>query len=148
MTLRLSSGLRDAIATNYGLGRLLNKGYIEVYSGEQPEFADLPPSGELLARITQDGLPPPDDANDAGGLQLQLGASPGDLVNKGAWVMKGVATGSPGWWRFRTKNDAGDSTQSSYRMDGASGDSMAPTAPITPATATDVVEFRINLPYQ
>ena len=150
MTLRLSSGLRDAIATNYGLGRLLNKGCIEVYSGTQPEFADLPPSGVLLARITQDGLAPPTAWNEAGGLQLQLGMIAGDLINKGVWVLKGVASGSPGWWRFLVpKHDEGLLSLSSHRIDGAAGDSMTQVPPtITPATVTEVAEFRINLPYQ
>lgn len=150
MTIRLSSGLRDSIVSNYGLGAMMYKGHIQVYSGAQPASADMPPTGTLLAFVTQDGLPIPVPGDDVGGLMLQLGANAGELVNDGSWVMKGVASGTPGWWRFvAAPIDAGMLSVTACRIDGAVGDSIAPAlGPVTPATSETLAGFLLTLPYQ
>lgn len=150
MTIRLSSGLRDAVVTNYGLGAMLFRGYIQVYSGDQPDSADMPPAGTLLASITQGGLPIPVPGNDAGGLLLQLGAYAGEIINDGTWTLKGVATGTPGWWRFiATPLDAGLLSSTACRMDGAATDSISPAiGQITSATRLELDGFLLTLPHQ
>lgn len=137
MTIRLSSGLRDAVISNYGLGATLFGGRIQIYSGTQPLFADLPPTGVLLATVTQ-----------AGGLQLQLGPRAGDIVNAGEWTLTGLADGTPGWWRF-VGPGADDGTESAAlpRLDGVVADSVQ-DMPLTISTSTSIplAGFILSLP--
>lgn len=145
MTIRLSSGLRDAVVTNYGLGAMLFGGHLQIYSGEQPASADMAPSGTLLALVTQDGKP-----TTAGGLKLTYGPKVGELINDGAWVLKGVASGAPGWWRFVGAHPD-DGTQSAYfaRLDGAVGDSVQDMpALIADTTVLPIGGFLLSLPSQ
>lgn len=149
MTLRLSSGLRDAVITNHGLGSLINGGYIQVFSGEQPETADMPPTGTLLATITQEGLPIPIPGSDEGGLMVQLGPAVGELVSLGTWRLRGLAAGDPGWWRFVGSGpDNGAYSSTLCRIDGAATDSIVPAlAPITAATDIAMGGFSLSFPY-
>lgn len=146
MTIRLSSGLRDAVISNWGLGAAMSGGHIQIYTGTQPASADQPPTGTLLARITQDGVPAPG----AGGLKMQLGTNAGDLANLGAWVMRGLADGAPGWWRFVAEPaDAGQITTELCRIDGAVGESVqGMPSLITPATNLPLAGFIFSLSNQ
>ena len=151
MTLRLSSPLRDAVVSNYGLGAMMTGGHIQVYSGTQPDTADMPPTGTLLAFITQDGLPIalPGESDDSG-LMMQLGTNAGELTNAGSWVLVGKASGEPGWWRFVGEPvDTGAAATTECRIDGAVTDSFSPPlGPISPSTVFALSEFLISLPYQ
>ena len=145
MTIRLSSGLRDAVVTSYGLGAMLLGGHLQIYSGEQPASADMAPSGNLLALVTQGGQPIA-----TGGLRLTYGPKAGELINDGAWVLKGVANGTPGWWRFVGAHPD-DGAQSTYfaRLDGAVGDSVQDMpALIASTTVLPVGGFLLSLPSQ
>lgn len=148
--IRLSSGLRDAVVTNYGLGVMMIKGHIQVYSGVQPASADLSPTGTLLAFITQGGLRTPLPGDDAGGLMLQSGHNAGELINSGEWVLRGVAAGAPGWWRFvAAPMDAGQPSDFLCRIDGSAGDSISPLLPaITTSTVLPLAGFLLSLPHQ
>lgn len=52
MTIRLSSGLRNAVAQCLGVAGALASGSIEIYSGAQPASADSAVSGTLLGVVT------------------------------------------------------------------------------------------------
>ena len=52
MTVRLSTGLRNAIVGSMGLTGALIRGYIGIYTGSQPASADSPATGTLLGRVT------------------------------------------------------------------------------------------------
>lgn len=52
MTIRLSTGLRNAMAQGLGLAGVLNRGSINIYSGPQPVSADAAATGTLLGTIT------------------------------------------------------------------------------------------------
>ena len=52
MTLRLSSGLRNALLNGGSLKQALSGGKLKIYSGSQPATADAAPTGTLLATIT------------------------------------------------------------------------------------------------
>lgn len=52
MTLRLSTGLRNALTNGGGFGQIFNRGRIEIYSGTQPTTADAAFTGTLLGTIT------------------------------------------------------------------------------------------------
>ena len=144
MTIRLSSGLRDAVISNYGLGAMLFRGHIQIYTGEQPASADMPPSGTLLATVTQDGKAAPGD----GGLQMKLGPTAGDLVHSGAWVLKGVASGVPGWWRMVGPHaDAGELSTFFARLDGSVPEGVQDMPPlITAAMVMPVAGFLLSFP--
>lgn len=55
MSLRISTALRNALASGYGLRELLRDGRLYVYSGSQPADADTDVSGILLVTFTLDG---------------------------------------------------------------------------------------------
>ncbi|MDH5857805.1 hypothetical protein [Lampropedia aestuarii] len=124
MTNRLSSGLRHSMVSNYGLGSMLNFGHIRIYSGTQPDSADLPPTGVLLAVVSAGGIDPV-PGTQTGGLEVDVGSEYGQLVNVGNWVLKGKANGVPGWWRFVWSAPDNDSESQYYpRLDGAVGESL------------------------
>jgi hypothetical protein len=52
MTVKLSTGARNAQAQSGGFSGAFNKGVIRVYSGSQPASADAPLTGTLLGNIT------------------------------------------------------------------------------------------------
>ena len=58
MTLRISTGLRNAIANSLGFGGAMNKGFINIYSGAQPANADAAATGTLLATVSSSSLTP------------------------------------------------------------------------------------------
>lgn len=116
MTIRLSSGLADAIISNTGLGMSMSGGYIQVYGGEQPFSADLPPEDPLLAIITTQGAPP----LEGGALYMEFGPMPGTIVNADPWVLTGQASGEElRWWRFVGLHDDGQgASHTACRIDG------------------------------
>lgn len=147
--IRLSSGLRTSIITNYGLGMLMQLGRIYLYSGSQPEYADAAPTGTKLAVVCQDGILPAPDV-DAGGLQLRGGTDPGTLVNDGNWVLKGLATGTPSWWRFVWNGEDNEATSNYYpRIDGQVGESLVLSTPgVTATTEAAISSFFLVFPSQ
>lgn len=52
MTVRLSTGVRNAIAQGIGFASLFNRGVIQIYSGSQPNTADSAIAGTLLGTVT------------------------------------------------------------------------------------------------
>ena len=144
MTIRVSSGLRASLLSDYGLTAMMNYGVIEVYSGTQPESASFAPTGTLLGYVTNNG-----DAfqpnTTVGGLKLQLSGT-GSLTFDGVWRLKGVDSGEAGWWRWKWNavDDDGDSTFYP-RMDGAVNESLVLADPtITPATDVVITDFNVN----
>lgn len=53
MTVRFSTGLRNALAQGLGFGGALNRGYMEVFSGGQPATADAAATGTKLGIVTK-----------------------------------------------------------------------------------------------
>lgn len=145
--IRLSSGLRTSIITNYGLGMLMQLGRIYLYDGPQPEYADAAPTSVKLAVVCQDGIIPAANV-DAGGLQLRGGPDAGTLINDGTWVLKGLATGTPLWWRFVWNGEDNEAASSYYpRIDGQVGESLVlSAATVGPATAVPISSFFLVFP--
>lgn len=52
MTVRLSTGLRNAIVGSFGFNGALSRGYIGIYTGSQPATADSAATGTLLGKVT------------------------------------------------------------------------------------------------
>lgn len=140
---RLSTGLRNAIAGNYGLGAMMNGGIIRVYDGTYPESTDEPPNSVEVARITTEGrvFIPETDPNQAG--LILIGVSPGGVTNAGGWVLRGIATGTAVWWRWCwRKTDHGETSLSLPRIDGLIGDGlMLGTTAIYPSMTVMIDHF-------
>ena len=148
MTIRLSSGLRDAVITNYGLGRSLQLGHIRFYTGNQPASADAAATGALVGVVTASGLPVPTGQDSNAGLRFALGRGAGTLTSLGDWVVRVMAPTPPGWWRFVGAHPD-DGAQSTYfaRLDGAAGDSVQDMpALIASTTVLPVGGFLLSLP--
>ncbi|MDO5691115.1 MAG: hypothetical protein Q4G70_01365 [Pseudomonadota bacterium] len=138
--IRLSSALRAALATDYGVARMLQLGHIRVFSGEQPASADDADQGEHLASITQDG-------NDvypgltAGGLVLVPGPVAGACQNSGNWVLKVHRSGVAGWWRFYWNSyDGGRATDYTPRVDGTIGEGLVLPQPMLTANQSEPID--------
>jgi hypothetical protein len=145
---RFSTGLRNALASEYGLGIMMNGGIIRVYGGARPENPDLPPGTAELGRITTEGrvFISGDDPN-AAGLLLRL-VPPGGLTfdpAAGQWRLLGVDTGSATWWRWNWRW-ADPNTDSAFypRIDGtvgATGELQLTSTSITPSTDRQIEQF-------
>lgn len=126
MTIKLSTGLRTALAGTTGFGATFDKGVIHIYSGPQPSSADAPVSGTLLGIVTSSAAPFTfgDPANG-----LEFDPAVAGTVSKSStqeWKFKGIANGTAGW--FRLMGNALDSLGSSTvlpRLDGSIGTSGA-----------------------
>lgn len=144
---RFSTGLRDAMAVNYGLGAMMNSGIIRVYAGARPATPDLAPGSMELGRITTEGkvFIPVTDPNEAG-LRLSF-VSPGTLINQGSWRLKGVATGTAVWWRWNWHNaDSNAFSTTLPRVDGLVGtDLVLTTNAILPSTDVAIEQFMFVL---
>ena len=136
---RFSTGLRNALIGYYGLGVMMNGGIIRVYGGERPASPDDPPGTPELGRITTGGrvFIPDGDPYEAG-LQVAV-SSPGTLTGVGEWRLKGVAIGTPIWWRW-CWSSADPLTPSQYypRVDGLVGTELVLSL-IQTTVSTDVM---------
>ena len=124
--IRLSTGLRNAIAGNDGLGAMMNGGIIRVFSGTQPASPDLSPGSTELARITTEGKTFYSVTDPEGAGLIVAVVSPGALISVGEWRMKGIAVGTAGWFRW-CWSQVDPLTESSFypRIDGTIGESFA-----------------------
>ncbi len=126
MTVKLSTGLRNAMAGLTGFGTTFEDGVIYVYSGSQPANADAAVTGTLLGKFTKDGAAFAFGSPTNG---LQFDAPVAGVVSKAAadeWRMTGIAAGTAGW--FRLMGNAADALGVSTalpRMDGSIGTSGA-----------------------
>ena len=111
MTIRASSGLKDAMLGEVGFKAALANGVLRIYTGVQPASADQATTGSLLATITlaggafTHGSPTNGlnwDTPDGGTISKPSGAT---------WTGTGSAAGVAGWARF-FGNPVDDGSQS------------------------------------
>lgn len=150
--IRFSTGLRNAITLDYGLGMMMNGGVIRVYGGTMPSTPDDPPGTTELGRITTEGkvFIPGDDTVGAGLLLAFI--SPGTLINDGDWRLKGLASGTATWFRW-CWNQSDPLLSSDYypRMDGdvgASGALRLVSTALTASTDVLIMGFQLVLPME
>lgn len=126
MTIKLSTGLRTALAGATGFGVTFNQGVIHIYSGPQPVTADAPVSGTLLGIVTQAAGPFAFGSPTNG---LEFDAAVDGTVSKNPaqeWKFKGIADGTAGWFRLMgNAADALGNSTTSPRLDGSIGTSGA-----------------------
>lgn len=144
---RFSTGLRNAMASNYGLGLMMNGGVIRVYGGTRPATPDSPPGTTKLAQITTGGkvfVP----GNDTVGAGLLLSVvSPGILAKSGTWSLKASAFGTATWWRWCWAG-ADTLAESTYypRVDGLVGTELILVdASMYPGLDTEIEQFLFSL---
>lgn len=143
MTLRLSTGLRNAMANS--VATALRFGEIDIYSGAQPASPDSPATGTLLGTVTIGTL-------GAAGTGLEFTAASGGVINKsGTWQFTGLANGTAGYFRFR--GDAADANGTSttlVRMDGSIGTAGAvmnmSSTTIATGAVTTIDQFSLTIP--
>ena len=145
MTIRISSGLRAGMMTVYGFQYLMEYGRIDVYTGEPPSSADQPPTGTRVAQITNNG-----DAflqgTTQGGLRLVSDVR-GSVTKSGVWLLRGLATGTAGWFRFKwNARDDNVFSETVPRIDGRIGEDLfLPTTNMAPHVSFELSDFRLTL---
>lgn len=127
MTVRLSSGLKDALVSNYGLGAMFIGGEFRIYSGAQPETPDAPPVGELVGTITSmnQNLQPL-------GLRFVLGADVGTVQTDSSLytVITAILADRPiSWFRLVQRGDTGEQSILAPRLDFAVSDAVIADMP-------------------
>lgn len=142
---RFSTGMRNAIASEYGLGVMMNGGIIRLYGQQRPKTPDSAPGTVELGQITTEGrvFIAGDDPNEAG-LYLQL-VSPGSLIrdaDKGDWRLKGSANGTCTWWRWNWRW-ADPNTESTFypRIDGTTEELQLSNTSITTTMNRPIEQF-------
>ena len=153
MTIKLSTGLRTALAGATGFGATFEKGVIHIYSGPQPVTADSAAPGTLLGVVTGDAGPFA-FGSPTNGLEFDPAAAGG--VSKSAvqeWKFRGLANGTAGWFRLmgNTSDALGQST-TSPRLDGSVGTSGADlnlsNIAVTTGTPATIDVFAFGIPAQ
>lgn len=118
MTVRLSTGLRNALAGTTGFAAAFANGVIEIRTGNQPATADEAVTGTLLGTVTlNSGAFTPGSPTNG----LTFAAAAGGAVSKsGVWSFNGAADGTAGWFRLKANAvDAGALSTTHVRMDGS-----------------------------
>lgn len=145
--IRFSTALRNALASNYGLGMAMNKGVIRLYDDTIPASPDLAPTGNLLGAITTNGIAYiPGTNKEVAGLVVKL-FSPGMLQKNGVWRLMGTRVGTATWFRWYSSqiDDYGANTNF-LRVDGNVGSDLFLSNPaITPLTNVEISTFTLQL---
>lgn len=151
--IRFSTGLRNALATQYGLGILMDGGIIRIYNGVIPIIPDKPPLGTELGRITTEAKTF-NPGNDIAGAGLNLlFMSPGTLIQNGDWKLKGLNSGTATWWRWNWSGPDPNTESDLYpRIDGLIGsigqenkELLLVTTAITTQTLVTIENFIVKL---
>ncbi|MBF5006845.1 hypothetical protein [Diaphorobacter caeni] len=153
MTVKLSTGLRNAACGTLGIAGALNGGVLEIYSGPQPVSADSAVTGTKLGVATLDagawvaGAP-------ANGLEFDAPAGGGVAKPSAAvWKFIGLAVGQAGWVRFiGNAPDDGSASATLPRLDMAAaaggGDFKMSSIAITVGLPVTIDVFSVALPAQ
>lgn len=152
MTIKLSTGARNAMAGPTGFGATFANGVIYVYSGPQPLTADAAPSGTLLGIGTKDGAAfTPGSPTDG----LTFAVPVDGTISKSAdnWKFTGLAAGTAGW--FRLMGNAVDpmtTSTTAVRMDGSVGTNGADlnlsNLSVAVGSPNTIDVFRFTIPAQ
>lgn len=143
--IRVSTGMKQRVMAELGAMNALQYGIIDIYTGSQPASANDAPTGQHIARVTQGGMSFT-PGSIAGGL-VMTPDSGGELRRHGQWVLKGLDTGTAGWFRWKpNQNDPNDANASRVRIDGAVGRELVLDDPeITPTTEVTIQGVRLYL---
>jgi hypothetical protein len=114
MTLRVSTGLRNALLDAGSLKSVMDNFFVDVYTGTQPGSADTAPTGTKLLTYTVDG-------DGSTGSDWEASASSGALSKLSSQTLQatGLAAGTAGWFRIRLAGDLGTTNTTDKRIDGS-----------------------------
>lgn len=154
MSTQVSTGFATAILGTRSFDQIFRYGCIEVYTGPQPDTADMPATGALVARVSLGG-----NAWEPGAPTNGLGfLRSGRYAMKDAaedWVLQGLATGEAGWFRLRG-NAVEDAPYSTFApridgtigVDGTTGDiqMFLPTVAFTTETKIPITNWWYAMP--
>ena len=144
ISVKLSTGLRNHIATVGSAMAALQNGFIDIYSGAEPATADADATGATkLVRISLDST----------GAGLALEAKTAGVFGKpdaATWSGVNAATGSPLWFRHVTAEDTGGASTSALRIQGniaTSGAAMNITvATLNQGETFPVTAYSVSIP--
>ncbi|HGM6931339.1 TPA: hypothetical protein ACKQDF_000804 [Stenotrophomonas maltophilia] len=155
MAVNTSTGFESLILGPLAFEAIFRAASIEIRSGPQPETADMPASGTLLARITADGGVWQAGSAD-NGLRFVRNARYVYKDPAQRWVLRGLAAGAAGWFRLLgNAPDGGGLSFDTPRIDGAIGlddDSLGdfqmrlPTLALTADTSIEFGEWWLATP--
>lgn len=114
--IKLSTGLREALAASQSLRAALNNGFIRIYTGPVPASADAAlGTAVLINEISAGGTGTP--------LTLEAAAPEGVVTKTAAenWTGNNLADGTPSFFRYVLDGDAGDASTSAIRFQGSVG---------------------------
>lgn len=143
MTIKISTGLRNAMLSTASLADALNLGFVEIYAGTVPATADaaLDGSNTLLSTIS----------NNAGVTGLTLnggtGAASGGVMGKTStetWSGVNAASGVATFYRHVAPGDDGSLSTTQARIQGSiatSGADMNLTSTALSSGATQTINF-------
>lgn len=149
MSLRLSTGLRNALLGTADWKTLFTDGIMDIYSGLPPADADALETGVLLVSITVSSgafvALSPDN-----GLEFDVPAAGAISKDSDTWSGVGLATGEAGYYRFYDNAYEAGASGTAIRFDGicavSGGDINMADLTVTELLTTTVDTFTITLP--
>jgi len=151
MTIRASTGLKNAMLGTVGMKGALANGVLRIYSGAQPATANAAASGTLLNEITLDGGAfthgvATNGLNWDNPIDGTISKPPADT-----WVGSGIANGTAGWARFCANPlDDGSESATLSRIDMSvgkgTGDLQVSNVSIAVGAPTTVDVATLRLP--
>lgn len=118
MTIKVSTGLRNAVLGTSSLDAALDLGFIKIYSGAAPASADDAATGTLLCTISVNST----------GTGLTFDAPSGGVMAKAAaevWSGVNAASGTAAYYRHVGPADTGALSTTEPRLQGSVGTSGA-----------------------
>lgn len=143
MTMKVSTGLRNAMLGTASLKNTLTTMVMRIYSGAPPADADAAVTGTLLVTISKDGA----------GTAMGLGTAAAGIISKAAaetWQGTVASSGTAGYFRLVNTADAGGASTTEPRIQGtvaAAGADLNLTNPVLTAAAVQPINsLNIALP--
>jgi len=145
MTLRASTGLRNAMLVTGSLKSQLDLGFIKIYAGTVPSDADQSlGSATLLCTITKNG-------DGVTGLTIAATAAAGAVAKANEiWSGTNATSGTATFWRFIKTGDTGALSTTEVRLQGnaaTSGSELVMTSTTLAGGAPQNIDyFTVALP--
>lgn len=145
MSIKVSTGLRNAVLATSSLKSALSNGVLRIYAGAEPGSADAAVNGAtLLCEIFSDGT--------AAGINLANAAENGSISKAPgeAWSGSHIANGTATWFRHVTLADDGTASTAAMRIQGSVGVSGADlnlsSVAFTESTPQNIDYYTLTLP--
>lgn len=145
--IKISTGLRTALAINGSLKGALDGGLVRLYAGSVPGNADAALGGAtLLCEISVGG--------DGTPVSFE-GAAPLGVLKKAVsenWTGNNLVNGTPTFFRYVKDGDAGDASATAIRFQGSAGplgsDMYLSTLPLVSGQPQSFSVFELTIPEQ